>query len=77
MLLSVNDQPLSGSLAYEVSTDENEELEKYLAYIHTVYPVFGIGLCSVVLNEQSSSDGAVFSRSVMKIPRWAELSWAI
>ena len=57
MLLSVNDQPLSGSLAYEVSTDENEELEKYLAYIHTVYPVFGIGLCSVVLNETAELIG--------------------
>ena len=31
--------------------DENEELEKYLAYIHTAYPVFGFGLWSVVLKE--------------------------
>lgn len=39
------------ALFYPVSEDENEELEKYLAYIHTVYPVFGIGLCSVVLRD--------------------------
>ena len=38
------------SLFYDVSDNEDEELEKYLAYIHTVYSVFGIGLCSVVLN---------------------------
>ena len=32
-----------------VSEDEDEELEKYLAYIHTVYSVFGFGLCTVEL----------------------------
>ena len=34
-----------------VSDDEDEELEKYLAYIHTVYSVFGFGLWSVCLKE--------------------------
>ena len=32
-----------------VSDNEDEELEKYLAYIHTVYSVFGFGLCTVEL----------------------------
>ena len=36
---------------FGVSTDEDVELEKYLAYIHTVYSVFGFGLCSVVLKK--------------------------
>lgn len=35
----------------EVSEDEDEELEKYLAYIHTVYSVFGFGLWTVCLKE--------------------------
>jgi RimJ/RimL family protein N-acetyltransferase len=39
------------SLFYDVSIDEDEELEKYLAYIHTVYPVFGFGLCTVQRRE--------------------------
>lgn len=38
----------------EVSRDEDEELEKYLAYIHTVYPVFGFGLWTVCLKEDPS-----------------------
>ena len=33
----------------DVGSDEDEELEKYLAYIHTVYSVFGFGLCTVEL----------------------------
>ena len=37
-----------------VSEDENEELEKYLAYIHTVYSVFGFGLWTVCLKEDPS-----------------------
>lgn len=57
MLLSQANEQNSSSLVYEVSTDEDAELEKYLAYIHTVYPVFGIGLCSVVLNETSEVIG--------------------
>ena len=36
---------------FGVSAEEDEELEKYLAYIHTVYSVFGFGLCSVVLKK--------------------------
>ena len=36
---------------FGASTDEDQELEKYLAYIHTVYSVFGFGLCSVVLRK--------------------------
>ena len=51
MLLSECGSRPYESIFTEVGTDEDEELEKYLAYIHTVYPVFGIGLCSVVLNE--------------------------
>lgn len=43
--------PSGQSLLYDVSLDEDEELEKYLAYIHTVYPVFGFGLWSVVRKE--------------------------
>lgn len=38
-------------IAGSVSDDEDEELEKFLAYIHTVYSVFGFGLCTVELNE--------------------------
>ncbi len=41
-----------------VSPDENEELEKYLAYIHTVYPVFGFGLWTVERKE----DGEILGR---------------
>ena len=37
-----------------VSEDENEELEKYLAYIHTVYSVFGFGLWTVCLKNDPS-----------------------
>ncbi len=33
----------------EICLDEDEELEKYLAYIHTVYSVFGFGLWTVEL----------------------------
>ena len=35
-----------------ISDDENEELEKYLAYIHTVYSVFGFGLWTVCLKPE-------------------------
>ena len=45
------------SVFYDVSRDEDEELEKYLAYIHTVYSVFGIGLCSVVQKESGEVIG--------------------
>ena len=51
MLLSECERQPNESIFMQVGPDEDEELEKYLAYIHTVYPVFGIGLCSVVLNE--------------------------
>ena len=37
-----------------ISEDEDEELEKYLAYIHTVYPVFGFGLWTVCLKGNPS-----------------------
>ena len=39
------------SMLCDVTMDEDEELEKYLAYIHTAYPVFGFGLWSVVLRD--------------------------
>ena len=45
------------SLFYDVSRDEDEELEKYLAYIHTVYSVFGFGLCTVVLRQNGEVIG--------------------
>ena len=37
----------SGSASENAGRDEDAALEKYLAYIHTVYPVFGFGLCTV------------------------------
>ncbi len=43
MMLSEN----CGGPEDPVSLDEDEELEKYLAYIHTVYQVFGFGLWTV------------------------------
>ena len=43
-----------GAIRDDVSEDENEELEKYLAYIHTVYSVFGFGLWTVCLKEDPS-----------------------
>jgi len=39
-----------------VSVDEDEELEKFLAYIHTVYSVFGFGLWTVCLKGDSTAD---------------------
>ena len=48
MLLS---EAAGASMVYDVTRDEDEELEKFLAYIHTVYSVFGFGLWSVVLND--------------------------
>ena len=45
------------SILTSVSLNEDEELEKYLAYIHTVYSVFGIGLCSVVLKKSGEVIG--------------------
>lgn len=48
------DTPAVRSIGDEVSEDENEELEKYLAYIHTVYSVFGFGLWTVCLEEDPS-----------------------
>ena len=44
---SWGENPITGGS----SEDEDEELEKFLAYIHTVYSVFGFGLWSVVLND--------------------------
>jgi hypothetical protein len=44
---------------FGVSAEEDEELEKYLAYIHTVYSVFGFGLCSVVLKKTGEVIGAM------------------
>ena len=43
-----------GAIRDAVSEDEDEELEKYLAYIHTVYSVFGFGLWTVCLKEDPS-----------------------
>ncbi len=37
-----------------VPEDENEALEIYLSYIHTVYSVFGFGLWTVCLKEDPS-----------------------
>ena len=45
MMLSADERETTD----RVSEDEDEELEKYLAYIHTVYPVFGFGLWTVCL----------------------------
>ena len=42
-----------------VSEDENEELEKYLAYIHTVYSVFGFGLWTVCLKNDPAGEDRV------------------
>ena len=36
-----------------ISDNENEELEKFLAYIHTVYSVFGFGLWTVCLKPET------------------------
>ncbi len=47
-----------GTILDEVSSDEDEELEKYLAYIHTVYSVFGFGLWTVERRE----DGEIIGR---------------
>ena len=41
----------TGAVRDRVSMDEDEELEKFLAYIHTVYSVFGFGLWTVCLKE--------------------------
>ena len=49
MMLS-NDSKVCSSFT-PVSYDEDDELEKYLAYIHTVYSVFGFGLCTVELTK--------------------------
>ena len=50
MLLSESgDSYESVSRLAPVGRDEDEELEKFLAYIHTVYSVFGFGLCTVEL----------------------------
>ncbi len=42
----------------DISLDEDEELEKYLAYIHTVYSVFGFGLWTVELKGTKGTEGA-------------------
>ena len=60
MMLSVSQEETTDV----VSSDENEELEKYLAYIHTVYSVFGFGLWTVCLKpEDPDCDGEGFSQS--------------
>ncbi len=47
-----------------VSPDEDEELEKYLAYIHTVYSVFGFGLWTVELKDaEAGVSGAIVSEA--------------
>lgn len=46
-----SDTPAVRAISDTVSEDEDEELEKYLAYIHTVYSVFGFGLWTVCLKE--------------------------
>ena len=48
---SQEDSAGSEFMILDVSEEEDEELEKYLAYIHTVYSVFGFGLWSVVLKK--------------------------
>lgn len=54
MMLSVAPEETTDA----VSPDENEELEKYLAYIHNCYSIFGFGLWSVCLKEPAEASCA-------------------
>ena len=54
MMLSVAPEETTDA----VSPDENEELEKYLAYIHNCYSIFGFGLWSVCLKAPAEMPGA-------------------
>ena len=49
------------SILTSVSLNEDEELEKYLAYIHTVYSVFGIGIeLGYLIDKRFRSKGYAF-----------------